>query len=89
MCITEGLACGKPILCYENVGVANEFEHGVLRVPFKNEAAFIRRIKDFWANKEYEDYRYAEKIQLLRSQVETHTWQNFVAGHDDCWESLA
>jgi glycosyltransferase involved in cell wall biosynthesis len=88
MCVTEGLACGVPILCYSDVGVVDEFEHGVLRVQFKDESAFVQRVKDFWANKEYDYYRQSQQIQLLRSQVETHTWENFAAEHDRIFDMV-
>lgn len=88
MCITEGLACGVPILCFAGVGVADEFEHGVLRVPFKDEPAFIQRVKDFWTNMEHQYYRQPDQIQLLRSQVENHTWKLFIEEHDKIWSSL-
>jgi hypothetical protein len=87
MAITEGLACGRPILCYAGVGVADEFEHGVIRAVYNDDTDFLGRIRDFWiSDKDY--YRQPQTQQLLRSQVEQHTWQNFVKGHDDIWQSL-
>ena len=88
LCIPEGLACGIPTLCYSDVGVADEFEHGVLRVGYNNEQDFIQRLKDFWANKEFNYYNQTATQQLLRSQVETHTWQNFTAAFDEIWDRL-
>jgi glycosyltransferase involved in cell wall biosynthesis len=87
MAIQESLTVGTPILCFENVGVANEFGVGVLKVPFGDEVAFIKKLTKFWKTKRYERYRDLELMQKLRAQVEDQTWKNFVEKHDEIWGS--
>ena len=80
----ESAACGVPFLCYDDVGTAREINYGTIRVPFKNEDAFLARVKNFWTNKEWLSY----VPEQIRAQVETQNWQNFVDGHDNIWQSL-
>jgi glycosyltransferase involved in cell wall biosynthesis len=87
MSITESLACGRPVLCYAGVGVADEFEHGVIRAVYNDEIDFLGRLRAFWVSgKDY--YRQSQTQQLLRSQVEQHTWESFCQTMDDVWQSL-
>lgn len=88
MCITESLACGIPVLCFENVGVANEFEHGIIKVPFAKNDLFVAKLKDFWYNKEYERFSDKDVMQKMRNQVSSFTWKSFVSNHEKIWESL-
>lgn len=86
--VQESLAVGTPVLCFDSVGVANEFNIGVLKVPFGDDEAFIKKLTKFWTTKRYEKYRDLELMKKLRSQVEEQTWKNFVKMHDNIWESL-
>lgn len=88
MCITEGLSMGKPVLCYESVGVADEFDFGVIKVPYNNEQAFLNRIENFFKGREYIGW-YEETQRLkARDQVKHLTWKNFVKTHDEVWNKL-
>ena len=88
MCIIEGLAVGVPILCFDDVGMANEFEKGVLKVKYGDGEAFTQRLKEFWDNKEHLEYRKIEAMLSLRKQVERFSWENFVIKHDEAWLKL-
>ena len=88
MAVTESLACGVPILTYFDVGVANEFGLGVLKAGFGNETSYIKILTDFWSVKWYELYQIPEQREIMRAQVETHTWQNFVKTHDEIFDKL-
>lgn len=88
MCIQESLASGVPVICYEDVGVANEFNDGIIRVPFNDTKAFIKRIKEFLDNKEYEWYGQEGVQKQMRAQVEGQTWEKFVYEHDKVWEMI-
>jgi len=83
MAILEGLACGKPILCYKTVGCVDEFDVG-LSVEFGDEERFIQALKEYKADK----WRDAEVRRALRKQVEQFTWERFVYEHDKVWSSL-
>lgn len=88
LCLTEGLATGTPILCFAGVGMSNEFSHGVIKVPFGDDNAFINRLNEFWDLKEYLVFRKLDTMKLLRGQVEQFTWENFVKKHDAEWNKL-
>jgi len=88
MCIIEGLAVGVPILCFGDVGMANEFEKGVLKAKYGDDDAFIKQLKEFWDIKKHLEYRKIEVMQSLRKQVEGFSWENFVIKHDEAWLKL-
>lgn len=89
MCITESLAQGIPIVCYESVGVANEFDEGVLRVPFGREDIFIRRLEDMWKRQDHINiWRDSQQMERMRAQVADFTWESFVKGHDEIWSKM-
>jgi len=88
MCIQEALACGIPIICYDSVGVANEFNEGVIRVPYGDSKAFKKRLKEFWDDKQYEYYNEKAIQDLMREQVERQTWKKFVEEHDKIWNMI-
>lgn len=88
MAVTESLACGVPILCYEDVGVANEFGYGVIRAIFNNSIDFIAKLISFWEKEEYNEYRKEENMQKMRGQIVNFTWENFVIKHDEIWNRL-
>lgn len=88
MAITEALAVGVPVICFENVGVADEFDDGVIRIPYNDSNAFIGKIRDMWKKKTYRTWYNYNVGKKLREQVEEFTWQNFVKKHDEVWESL-
>ena len=90
MAIQESLAVGVPVVCFENVGVANEFKWGVYKIKFGDSNEFIRHIERFWDSEHYVDpHRDLDVMQKLRSQVEEQTWKKFVEAHDKIWSSLA
>jgi len=80
----ESLACGKPFICYDDVGTSREFKNGTITVPFNNEEAFLNRIVQFWNNKEF-DVKLEER-ELMRSQI--RDWPQFISDHDDIFERL-
>lgn len=88
MAIQEALACGTPIICFDGVGVSNEFKDGVIRVPYGQPRAFLDRIKKFWEGREYLYYRKPEVMRKMRKQVENQTWKHFVEKHDEVWSNL-
>lgn len=88
LCINESLATGTPVLCYEGVGVADEFDIGVIKVPFGDSDEFIFRLKTMHKTKSYLHYRKPEIMNQMRSQVLHQTWKKFVKQHDKVWKSL-
>lgn len=88
MAITEGLAVGIPIICYDSVGVANEFDTGVIRVEFNNESMFISKLNEFWTNKMFLQYNDKQLMDKMYEQVKDFSWKNFVKKHDDVWRSI-
>ncbi|MFA5023392.1 MAG: glycosyltransferase [Patescibacteria group bacterium] len=88
MSIVEGLAVGVPIICFESVGLADEFNEGIIKVKFGDADAFMARLERFWATKEYMEYRKYDTMLSMRKQVENLTWENFVKKHDEIWSSL-
>lgn len=88
MAVTEALAMGVPVICFENVGVANEFIDGVIRVPFNDSQAFLDKLYKMWSTKTYKTWYNRNVGQSLRNQVIRYTWENFVKKHDEVWESL-
>jgi glycosyltransferase involved in cell wall biosynthesis len=89
MAITESLAQGLPIVCYENVGVANEFDQGVLRVPFGREDMFLKRLEDMWESQDHINlWREPAQMEAMRTQVLDFTWENFTKDHDKVWKEI-
>jgi glycosyltransferase involved in cell wall biosynthesis len=88
MAIQESLAVGVPILCFKGVGVADEFSHGVIKVPFGNNEDFISRLEVIWKTKSYLTWREAGRMNLMRQQVKNQTWERFVRLHDRTWEMI-
>lgn len=88
MAIQESLAVGTPIMCFANVGIANEFNAGVHRVKFGDDEEFIRQLELFWNNKDYLTFRKYEVMRALRQQVEPYTWEKFVIEHDKIWAKV-
>lgn len=88
MAVQEALAVGVPIVCFEGVGVADEFGHGVIRVPFGNNKEFLSRLDIIHRTKSYLDWRDAGRMNQMRKQVERQTWGRFVRLHDATWEML-
>ena len=89
MSLLESLACGVPFLCFDDVGLAREFDDQcVLRVPFNDERAFVFRLAKFWNSKEYLGYYDKAAMDRLCAQVSTFTWESFVAKHDELFESM-
>ncbi len=87
MAILEGLASGVQILCFENVGLSDDFETGVITVsPIGDSKAFIQRLKEFYANDERSIYLNKAIMHKMSSQVPT--WKYFVERHDEVWSEL-
>lgn len=90
MSVQETLACGTPMVCFEDVGVSNEFGEGIIRVPFGKEDIFLIRLLDMWQNKDHlNKWRDKNTMDNMRKQVEQFTWANFVLAHDKVWKELA
>ena len=89
MAIIESLAVSTPIIAFEGVGVANEFDHGVVRVPFGREDVFITRLLDTWQFGYYKGmWRDPDVLGKMRKQVESFTHESFVKQHDKIWTNL-
>lgn len=88
MAIQESLAVGTPVMCFADVGMANEFVAGIFTVPYNDDKSFFNRLEEFWANKDYMKFRRPEVMMALRKQVESFTWENFVANHDKAWAKI-
>lgn len=87
MAVQEALAIGVPILCMNDVGVANEFETGVMRV--ENDEDFIRQLKLIYGSKQHLEYwRKPGVMKKMRQQVDTQTWKRFVMEHDKIWDMI-
>lgn len=89
MAIQESLAVGTPVMCFENVGMANEFLHGVMRIPLGRDDAFIKQLETFWARREFLVFRRPDVMKVLRAQVERFTWEHFVEEHDKIWTKIS
>lgn len=87
MAVLEALAVGVPILCFDGVGVANEFSDGVIRVKGDNKD-YIEKLKEIWENKIHKTWHNDNVVKKTRMQVEQFTWQNFVRKHEKVWEKL-
>lgn len=89
MCVVESLSQGIPLICYDGVGVANEFDKGVIRVPFGETGLFIKTLKSMWSSNAHIDWwRSNEIMQQMRDQVVEFTWYNFAKQHDIIWDNL-
>lgn len=88
MAIQEALAVGTPVLCFGDVGVANEFSTGVIKVPLGDDDEYISRLEVMWKTKSYLHWREAAQMKLMRDQVKHQTWDRFVRRHDSIWGSL-
>ena len=88
MAIQESLAVGTPIMCFADVGMANEFVAGVFKAEFGNDDDFVRRLEEFWTNKDYLTFRKFDVMRNLRKQVEQFTWERFALEHDKIWAKI-
>ena len=88
MCFQESLAVGVPVICFEGVGVADEFAHGLIKVPYGNNKDFLSRLEIIHKTKSYLDWRDAGRMAQMRAQVKDQTWKRFVLLHDYIWETL-
>lgn len=87
MAVQEALAVGVPIICMDGVGVANEFNKGVILA--NNNDTFLQILKDMYATKSHLTYWTQPKImQEMRKQVEPQTWEKFVKEHDSIWKMI-
>lgn len=87
MCIQESLAVGVPIVCLDNVGVANEFDVGVLRAD--NNDHFISILEEMFRTRSYlTKWADPDVMDKMREQVKKYTWENFAHGHDKIWEMI-
>jgi len=88
MSILESLAVGVPILCYENVGVSDEFGIGCFRTPFGDEERIFDQLENFWTAKIYKHFNKTELMNKMREQVKEFTWANFVKAHDEVFDDI-
>lgn len=92
MCVTEALAMGVPVVAFEDVGVINEFEAGIVRVvrdkAYDDNKVFLSVLKHLWENKTHLEWHRDTAKQSARAQVEHYTWENFVRGHERIWEEI-
>jgi len=88
MAIQEAMAVGVPVICFDGVGVADEFGHGVIKVPAKNNKEFISRLDIIWRTKSYLEWREPGRMNQMRAQVKYQSWERFVRLHDRVWEML-
>ena len=88
MAVLEALASGVPILCFEGVGVADEFSTGVIKVKGGNQE-YLDKIKELYDSGVCRDlYTKLDTMKQMRSQVEQFTWENFARAHDRVWDSV-
>lgn len=88
MCVTEALAMGVPVICFADVGVADEFDLGVIKVYNKDDSAFLLQLKRAWHGKMHLNWHNERVKRDTRAQVENFTWENFVKQHDEIWKNL-
>lgn len=88
MCIIEALAVGKPIVCFDTVGVAEEFDFGLIKVKDFDENQFIKIIEDWRDGILVLNPPKASAVESMRSQVINYTWKNFVDKHDQIWGNI-
>lgn len=89
MSVQESLSCGTPIMCFDDVGVTQEFSAGVIKVDKKDKKDdFLSRLEVMWRTKSYLHYRKSEIMNRMRKQVKRQSWKRFVKMHDKVWESL-
>lgn len=87
MAVQEALACGVPVVCFENVGVAQEFNLGVLKA--KDSDDFIGILERLHTTKEhFVWWNNPDTMERMRKQVEKQTWKRFAQEHDKIWEGL-
>jgi len=88
MCITEGLGVGTPTVCFENVGVADEFDLGVIKIPFNDSDAFVAKLEELHRIKGCLYYRKQHIMEQMREQVAAHSVENFAKEHDKIWDEV-
>ncbi|KKM67118.1 hypothetical protein LCGC14_1474360 [marine sediment metagenome] len=88
MAIQESLATGTSVLCYEGVGVVDEFGTGVIKVPFGDSDEFISRLEIIHKTKSYLHYRKPEVMNQMRNQVLNQSWNMFVRKHDRIFDEI-
>jgi glycosyltransferase involved in cell wall biosynthesis len=88
MCIIEALAVGKPIICFDSVGVAEEFDFGLIKVADFNEERFIKIIEDWRDGKLVLNPPKILATEKMREQVIKYSWETFVNKHDEIWNKL-
>ena len=87
MCITEALAMGVPVIAFADVGIANEFECGIIGVVGNNNT-FIAVLKKLLEDKVHLEWHKDTAKKNARAQVEYYTWANFVREHERVWEEI-
>lgn len=88
MAVQEALAVGKPIVCFQSVGVSDEFDFGLIKVPDFSEDKFIQAVENWRDGTLILNPPKVSAINNMRNQVLPFTWENFVKRHDEIWESL-
>lgn len=90
MALQEALLAGVPFMCFADVGVAQEFDLGVIRVrPHGDDEAFINKLHQIWKDKIHLNWYNQAVMKRTREQVEKYTWQRFVEEHDKAWSKFA
>jgi glycosyltransferase involved in cell wall biosynthesis len=87
MCVQEALAVGVPIVCLDNVGVANEFKLGVLIA--NNNDHFVEILEEMYRTKSHiAEWADPNVMERMRAQVEKFTWKWFADQHDKIWQMV-
>lgn len=89
LCLQESMAVGVPVVCFESVGMADEFADVINRVPMtgnieKDNEAFVQFLKDVWTKKKIP----FDDALAMRKKVAQFTWKNFCLNHDKLWERI-
>ena len=87
MAIQEGLSSGVPVICLKNVGMASEYNFGVIQA--RSTRHFLKLIKKLYTSEEHIHYwNNPTVMEKMKDQVKHQTWKLFAQKHDDIWESI-
>lgn len=85
MSLLEAIKCGKPFLCLDGVGMADEFEDdfpGVIAVG--NEEDIVNTILKF----DFKKYNRMNMLSEISSHPKIRTWEEFAKDHFNVWQAL-
>lgn len=77
MSLLEGLACGKKVICPEDVGLAGQFPDGIVPYVNGNIASLTETLQNLFVEK-----------QRLSGLVKSNTWDNWALQHLRLFTSL-